>query len=39
MTWSVSGPDGRATLEWVAIDGEGGVRSRRIGGHAIFKRA
>ena len=39
MTWSFSGPDGRATFEWVAIDGERGLRSRRIGGHAIFKRA
>ena len=39
MTWSFSGPDGRATFEWVAIDGERGLRWRRIGGHAIFKRA
>ncbi|MGZ8438640.1 MAG: hypothetical protein ACXWXR_08880 [Candidatus Limnocylindrales bacterium] len=38
MTWSFSRPDGRATLEWVQIDGELAVRWRRIGGHAIFKK-
>lgn len=36
MTWSFSGPDGRATFEWVQFDGEPGIRWRRIGGHAIF---
>lgn len=36
MTWSFSGPDGRATFEWVEIDGEPGIRWRRIGGHSIF---
>jgi hypothetical protein len=36
MTWSFAGPDGRATFEWVEIDGEPGIRWRRIGGHAIF---
>lgn len=36
LTWSFSGPDGRATFEWVTIDGEPGIRWRRIGGHAIF---
>ena len=36
VTWSFSGPDGRATFEWVEIDGEPGIRWRRIGGHAIF---
>jgi hypothetical protein len=36
MTWSFAGPDGRATFEWVQIDGEPGIRWRRIGGHAIF---
>ena len=36
MTWSFSGPDGRATFEWVQIDGVPGVRWRRIGGHVIF---
>jgi hypothetical protein len=39
MTWSFSGPDGRATFEWVTIDGVRGLRWRRIGSHAIFKRA
>jgi hypothetical protein len=36
MTWSFSGPDGRATFEWIQIGGEHGIRWRRIGGHAIF---
>jgi hypothetical protein len=36
MTWSFSGPDGRATFEWVEIDGEAGIRWRRIGGHAVL---
>jgi len=38
-TWSFAGPDGRATFEWVEIDGEPGIRWRRIGGHEIFERA
>ncbi len=38
MTWSFSGPDGRATFEWIQIDGQLAVRWRRIGGHAIFKK-
>ena len=36
-TWSFAGPDGRVTFEWVRIDGEPGVRWRRVGGHEIFK--
>lgn len=36
MTWTFAGPDGRATFEWVEIEGEPGVRWRRIGGHATF---
>lgn len=40
MTWSFSGPDGRATFEWVSVpvDGEtqAAVRWRRVGGHRIF---
>lgn len=36
MTWSFAGPDGRATFEWVEIEGEPGIRWRRIGGHRIF---
>lgn len=38
MTWSFTGPDGRATFEWIQIDGALGVRWRRIGDHSIFKR-
>ncbi len=37
MTWSFAGPDGRATFEWVRVDGEIAVRWRRIGGHEVFK--
>lgn len=37
LTWSFSGPDGRATFEWLDVDGEPRVRWRRIGGHAIFR--
>jgi hypothetical protein len=37
MTWSFSGPDGRATFQWVTIDGEVGIRWRRIGNHRILK--
>ena len=36
MTCSFSGPDGRATFEWIEIDGEPGIRWRRIGGHSVF---
>jgi hypothetical protein len=36
MTWSFRGPDGRATFEWIDVDGEPAVRWRRIGGHRIF---
>jgi hypothetical protein len=36
MTWSFAGPDGRATFEWVVVDGEPAIRWRRVGGHAIF---
>jgi hypothetical protein len=37
MTWSFSGPDGRATFEFVEIDGETAVRWRRIGRHGIYQ--
>lgn len=37
MTWSFAGQDGRATVEFVQIDGEPGVQWRRIGRHEIFK--
>lgn len=36
MTWSFSGPDGRATFELVTVEGELHVRWRRVGGHDIF---
>ena len=38
MTWSFSGPDGRATFEWVSVEGKIQIRWRRIGGHEIFKK-
>jgi hypothetical protein len=37
MTWSFSGPDGRATFEWRDFAGESGVFWRRVGYHDIFK--
>jgi hypothetical protein len=36
MTWSFSGPDGRATFEWTQVGGERAIRWRRVGGHSIF---
>jgi hypothetical protein len=36
VTWSFSGPDGRATFEFIDVAGEQGIRWRRIGGHEIF---
>jgi len=36
MTWAW--PNGRATFEWVSVEGERRVRWRRIGGHEIFKK-
>lgn len=36
MTWSFSGPDGRATFEWIEIGSERAIRWRRVGGHEIF---
>lgn len=38
VTFSFSGPDIRATFEWISIDGELSVRWRRIGGHQIFSQ-
>lgn len=43
MTWSFSGPDGRATFEWASVTNDDGstepmVRWRRIGDHKIFKQ-
>jgi hypothetical protein len=41
MTWSFSGPDGRATWEWAELARDEGtqpaVRWRRIGDHRIFR--
>lgn len=37
VTFNFSGPDLRATFEWIQIDGGLAVRWRRIGGHRIFK--
>jgi len=37
MTWSFSGPEGRATFEWIRVEGELAVRWRRIGNHKIFR--
>jgi hypothetical protein len=42
MTWSFSGPDGRATWEWTTIVDANGqehpaVRWRRLGDHKIFR--
>lgn len=36
MTWSFADPDGRATWEWIKVDGEPAIRWRRIGSHSIF---
>lgn len=38
MTWSFSGPDGRATFELFHEAGEVGIRWRRVGDHRIFKK-
>ena len=38
MTWSFAGPDGRATFEFVIVDGESRVRWRRVGDHNVFKK-
>lgn len=37
MTWSFSGPDGRATFEFVTAEGEQMVVWRRVGRHAIYR--
>jgi len=42
MTWSFSGPDGRATWQWTTVVDETGkhpaILWRRIGDHRSFKR-
>ncbi|MBI4320959.1 MAG: hypothetical protein HY675_20905 [Chloroflexi bacterium] len=37
LTWSFAGPDGRATFEIIDLEGEPGIRWRRIGGHEVFR--
>lgn len=37
MTWSFSGPDGRATFDFVAEGNSLSVRWRRIGYHDIYR--
>jgi hypothetical protein len=39
MTWSWRDPDGRATWEWMTIEGDPAVRWRRVGTHEIFRKA
>jgi hypothetical protein len=38
VTWSFSGPDGRATFEYFEAGTTQGIRWRRIGGHEIFAK-
>ena len=43
MTWSFSGPDGRATWQWTTVVTANGIsvpalRWRRLGGHQIFRQ-
>ena len=38
LTWSFSGPDGRATFSLLTVDGEVVLKWRRIGDHSIFTR-
>ncbi len=38
MTWSFSGPDGRATFEWVNREGAVRILWHRIGGHVIVRK-
>jgi hypothetical protein len=39
FSWSMNNPDGRATFEWISIDGEPAIRLRRVGDHSIFQSA
>ncbi|MDZ7577786.1 MAG: hypothetical protein U0904_06385 [Candidatus Nanopelagicales bacterium] len=38
MTWSFASPDGRATFEFVKVDGDVLVRLRRVGDHTIYRK-
>ncbi|MCI4675957.1 hypothetical protein [Candidatus Mycolicibacterium alkanivorans] len=37
MTWPFSSPDGRATFEFVTVNGELRCRWRRVGEHDVFE--
>ncbi|MGH8829089.1 MAG: hypothetical protein ACRDVZ_16115 [Jiangellaceae bacterium] len=37
MTWSFVSPNGRATFEFLTVDGDLRVRWRRVGDHDVFK--
>lgn len=37
MTWSFASPDGRATFEFVTIDGVLYCRWRRVGDHGVYR--
>lgn len=37
MTWSFTGPDGRATFSLTDADGEPVIAWRRIGSHAVYR--
>jgi hypothetical protein len=37
LTWSFASPDGRATFEFVTIDGEVYCRWRRVGDHGVYR--
>ena len=39
MTWNFARPDGRATFEWIEIDGARAIGWRRIGGHDVIDPA
>lgn len=39
LTWSMKDPDGRATWEWVEIDGEPAIRWRRVGDHSVVDKS
>ena len=37
MTWSFGSPDGRATFEFVTIEGIAYCRWRRVGDHGVYR--
>lgn len=38
MSWSFSGPDGRATFQWDTVNGELWLTWRRVGRHRIYSQ-